>query len=132
MCALYVGVCLYYILMQLVLLWLFHIITIFWGVYWPFQASIIQASKKQVLLHMIAVFVALVLPAVPVLIIHYLSPQGFTVTRFPPILCAAYSLTFNFYIFMLPISIIIACGLSLLVLTFWKLAKVINEGILIM
>ncbi len=117
------GVLLYYILMQLTLLWLFHVIAIFWGVYWPIEASLMQGSRKKIVLHIFAVSIAFVMPAVPVILIHYLSP-GFTVTRFPPILCAAMDLKLNFYTFMLPISIIIASGLTLLVLTFWKLLKV--------
>lgn len=119
------GVCLYYFVMQLLLLWLFHIISIFWGVYWPIWASL-QSAARRVVLHIAAVSMALVLPAIPVLIIHYLAPGagGFTLTRFPPILCAASSLALNFYTFMLPLSILIACGLTLLVLIFWRLFKV--------
>ena len=110
--------------MQLILLWCFHVITMFWGVYWPIQASMAQLSPKRIVLHIIAVCVALVLPAIPVCIIHFVAPGGFTITRFPPILCAAKSATFNYYTFMLPLSIIIAIGLTLLVLIFWKLLKV--------
>jgi len=110
-------------MMQLVLLWLFHVVTMFWGVYWPFQASVLPASKR-VVLHICASALALTLPIVPVCIIFYLSTEKFTITRFPPVLCAAGSLKYNFYAFMLPISIIIASGLTLLVLIFWKLAKV--------
>ncbi len=111
-------------MMQLILLWFFHVITMFWGVYWPIQANIVQASSKRIVLHIIAVCLALVMPAIPVCIIHFMSSPGFTVTRFPPILCAAGNLNLNFYTFMLPISVIIACGLTLLVLIFWKLLKV--------
>ena len=121
----YAGICLYYIMAQLLLLWFFHVIAMFWGVQWPIHANaMLSSSLRRVVLHVIAVLLALFLPTIPVILLKYSG--GFTITRFPPILCAGLSMKVNFYAFMLPTSVVIACGLSLVILIFWRLLKVLE------
>ncbi len=70
------------------------------------------------IVHGVVVFLGLVVPLTPV--VMGLTTGGFTINRFPNILCLPDSDDARFYSTVLPVSILIAVGASLL-------AVVINE-----
>ena len=65
----------------------------------------------------------LVLPLMT--ITNSLIDGGFTITRFPPILCSPKSADAIFFTFILPIDLIIGVGTTLLIVIVWKLHMVI-------
>ena len=82
------------------------------------------------------VLLSLTLPVVPVLIVQFVRSKntvgfmygtvksGFTLSRFPPILCTGFDLHVNFWAALFPTSIILATGITLLVLILRAVIKV--------
>ena len=116
------GTVFYYIVMQLLFWWLWHTIAVFWAVAWPFHARKFNTSRNTKYLHIAFVLASLLLPVAPVLIILFITPTrtlqlaGYTITRSPPFVCAGYDITVNFWAFIFPISVLLAVGVTLLVL----------------
>ena len=73
-------------------------------------------------LHIVTVVVGIVLPFVPV--ITAFGTGGFTISRFPPVLCVPNNTDATFYSLLLPSLIIVAVGITLLIVLFWKIHKV--------
>ena len=123
MCILHAGVLFYYVMMHLLLWWLWHTIAVFWAVAWPFHARKFNSSRNTKYLHIAFALASLLLPVAPVLIILLVTPSpvernlaGFTITRAPPFVCAGYDIDTNFWAFIFPISVLLATGVTLLVL----------------
>ena len=118
---LYVGITLYYIVMQLLLWWLWHTIAVFWAVTWPFHARKFNSSRKNRYLHFTFVLASLILPVVPVLIVifasrnNYLKAPSFTITRVPTFVCTGTNIHTNFWAVLFPMSLLLAIGATLLV-----------------
>lgn len=118
----FVGIVFYYVVMQLLLWWLWHTLAVFWAVTWPFHAKKFNISRNTKYLHIGFVVASLLLPVGPVLIILFvtrtptLEMAGYTVTRSPPFVCAGHDITVNFWAFIFPISVLLAIGVTMLVL----------------
>lgn len=108
--------------MQLLLWWLWHTLAVFWAVAWPFRAKKFNISRNTKYVHIGFVVASLLLPVAPVLIILFISSAptlqlaGYTVTRSPPFVCAGHDITVNFWAFIFPISLLLAVGVTMLVL----------------
>ena len=62
----------------------------------------------------------------PGVLLALLVPDwGYVVTEFPPFICIPQNLKFVYCSVTLPLNILLAIGVSLLVLMFWKVHKVI-------
>ena len=115
------GIAFYYIVMQLLLLWLWHTIAVFWSVVWPFHARKFNTSRNTKYVHIMFVLASILLPIAPVLIILLISTTpgqrlgGFTITRTPPFVCTGYDIHTNIWAYIFPISLILAIGVTLLV-----------------
>ena len=130
------GAVLYYSLFQLMVLWLCHILTIFWGLKFPFQAKAFQRSHRMKYLHIASVVVGLLVPFVPVVatMIQFSYGKssaeavkgglGFGIVRFPPILCVGRHKDTTFYSLILPLCIILLIGITFLIFVFWIIHKV--------
>ena len=60
-----------------------------------------------------------------------LGTEGYAILRFPTILCFVRNVNVTFYAYVLPLSIILATGVSLIVIIFWiliGLVQVHNES----
>ena len=68
------------------------------------------------------VLIAIFLPCIPVAVVF--GTGGFINARFPPSLCISKSADAAFFSLVLPVSILIASGVSLLLAVFWTLHKV--------
>ena len=68
--------------------------------------------------------VAMVLPWTTVGIA--LGTDGYVISRFPTILCFARNVNVTFYAFVLPLSIILATGMTLIVIIFWVLIGLVQ------
>ena len=117
-------------MIQLLLWWLWHTIAVFWTVTWPFHARKFNSSKKNRYLHIAFILASLTLPAVPVLIVIFVSSKpghkgGFTITRSPPILCAGHDIHVNYWAVVFPMCLILAIGVTLLVFILRIVIKVV-------
>ena len=134
------GAVFYYTLFQLMVLWLCHIPTLFWGLKFPFQANAFKRSHRMKYLHIASVVVGVLVPFVPVFatMIQFSYGKssaeavrgglGFGVIRFPPIICMGRHKDTTFYSLVLPLSIILMIGITLLIFVFWIIHKVrLNE-----
>ena len=114
----------YYGLFQLAVWWFCHEVSLFWKIKFPFHARSFETTHRIKYVHITMVIVGLVLPALPVIVTVTIG-NGFGLTRFPPILCTGLEKDSTFYSLVLPIDILSAIGISLLIIIFWIIHKVI-------
>ena len=122
-------------MLQLLCWWICHVSILFWRIAFPIQArSLNQSKRTRYTVHATCVLVSLLVPLLPVLVtIGYdlvtngeegVGTVGFTITRFPPLLCTSIASEPTFYSLVLPSIIILDVGLALLILLFWFVHKV--------
>ena len=119
---LYIGGVFYYSLAQASLWWLFHVSALFWKVMFPIHSKVLQTARRTKYIHVVMVALALLLPLIPAITGEVVG--GYTITRFPPILCTGSDADATFYSLVFPIIIIIGTGTNLLVIMFWKIHMV--------
>ena len=112
-------------MLQLAIWWFIHVAVLFWRVYFPFHAQ--TYAHRLVHIHVITVTIAIVGPLVPV--IAALAGEGFALPRFPPILCVAKEADPTFYALVLPIIVLLQIGVTLLILVFRVIHKVLPKCI---
>ena len=117
-----IGAIFHYTSMQQSLLWFFHIVAVFWGTKFPFHAKSFQRKGHFKYVHAAMLITSIVLPFVPVAVVQ--GTGGSTLAQIPAFLCSARSPEAFFYSFILPVSIIVATGLSLVVLIFQVIVHV--------
>jgi len=121
------GIVIYYGLFQLAVWWFCHVVSLFWGIQFPFHARLFKTTGRIKYIHITMVIVGLVLPTLPVIVAFTAgnpSSRGFRPTRFPPILCTSLQRDPTFYSLVLPINILIAVGVPLVIIIFWTIHKV--------
>lgn len=111
-----------YSLLQISLLWLFHVFTLFWTIRFPLHFTAFRKTTRFKYLHISMLCAALFVPAIPIVVM--LNTRGFVNSRFPPLFCLARNDDATFYTFILPATIILALGISLLMWTYWILYMV--------
>ena len=121
----FTGVLFYYVFWQVTIWWLCHIIAMFWGLWFPFQAHKFDATGKTKYLHLAAILSALFLPGIPIVIA--LSTGGYDYLNFPPANCGGVHPDGLFYGLIFPFATMIIVGLSLLLLIFWIICKVRHD-----
>ena len=95
---------------------------IFWGVKFPLHSRSFKINNRMKYIHLTCVVLALLLPLVPALTNAFKG--GYTMVRYPPIICNGSDAGANFYSLILPINIILGIGTNLLIVIFWKIHKV--------
>ncbi len=105
---------LYYVSGQVHLLWLFHIISIFWSIQFPIHQRKVAKAGYIKYVHLAMVMVALLVPAVFAGVPF--ATGGYGLSRFPPNLCHAVDPDTIYYVFMLPSTFIMPIGVSLMVI----------------
>eukprot|EP00731_Ephydatia_muelleri_P010669 Em0005g1255a len=115
------GSVLFFCLMELAVLWIFHVAVIFWNVIFPLQVMDFNSRHWMKYIHALIVCVALLIPATTVAVVF--GTGGFVSGTFPPLLCVSKSSEAAFYALVLPISIIIPSGVTLLLVVFWNVHK---------
>ena len=108
--------------MQLTLWWILHVGALFWKIACPFHARQFEVNKRIKYIHISMVFVAVFLPFIPVGVTF--SKGGFGLTRFPSILCTGTQSEATFYSLILPITLMLATGITLLIIMFLLVHKV--------
>jgi hypothetical protein len=115
------GVLQTYFAIQVTLWWLFNILALYWKIQFPFHARYYDTTKRTEYIHVACILVGLLLPIfTPVA----LSVEGgFTMTRFPPIVCIGRNADANFYTVVFPITIMYAIGITFMLLIFWRIRR---------
>ena len=121
------GIVFFYGLFQLAVWWFCHVVSLFWGIQFPFHARSFKTTGRIKYIHITMVIVGLVLPTLPVVVAFTPgnpNTSGFGLTRFPPILCTSLQRDPSFYSLVLPINILLAIGVPLVIIVFWTIHKV--------
>ena len=125
----YLGATIVYLLVQVVVLWFSHCVMTFWNIKFPFHASTHKHTNTIKYIHATVLVMGLVIPGVPVAAAF--ATGGFVLTSFPPITCTVRDRDALFYSIILPVCIVVASGVSLLVLVLDEIFKVSVEVALI-
>ena len=113
------------------MLWLFHTATFLWGVVWPIHYNTIKTTDRIKYVHITVVSICFLLPLVSVIGIG--SSGGYSIGVLLYQRCGATNPTELFYGMVLPINLIIIIGVSLLLITVWRIADIVSEtGIIIL
>ena len=134
------GVVFTYLLIQLSLWWMFHLIVFFWSIFFPYNYRCLSIARKLRLIHITCFILGLVLPLISVIsvmgnfsqenrnspsnISFWSAGAGFQPTRFPAILCTPSNRHVNFYAVVLPLILTAVVGCSLLVVIITKIVMV--------
>ena len=113
---------LHFIIVQSVLWWIFHVLAVFWKVYYPMQSRSFDLTHRNKYIHATCLIVGLVLPAIPVAAISVNG--GFIIARFPPIACVGKDADSTFYSAVLPVILLYGVGTNFLVVILWKIRRV--------
>ena len=85
-------------------------------------------TNKTKYIHIICAISALVLPIISPVAISLKG--GFTISRFPPVVCVGRDVDANFYTVVLPTTFICALGTTLLLVIFWNIRRVRHSAFL--
>ena len=118
----HVGAVYNYIIIQLAICVPSHVITLFWGITFPFHYRAFERRGRLKYIHITVVVVALILPTIPVGIA--LGTGGYIYDGIPPLTCIPKNVAVNFYALSLPTTVLVSTGGTFLVLIAWKLIKV--------
>jgi len=139
------GILFTYGLLQLSVWWLIHTGMTFWKAGFPYHSRSYEISGRMRYIHWTSLTVGILFPFVPVVTSmgkfgvdvrqradNYTSSQqlflsgglGFSMSRFPPILCTASDPEAIFYTTVLPIQFISLVGCSFLLIIFWTIYRV--------
>ena len=111
-------------MLQLALWAVFHVAVVFLAVVFPLYNWELDISGKIKYIHITMVLVGLILPCVPVAVTFGTGGFAFGDTRFPPIICFGRDRGATVYSLTIPESVLVATGISLLIVVFWKIIKV--------
>ena len=111
-----------YCFCQISILVFIFILFLFWSVAYPFSYRRLKILGMHRRAHIISVILALTLPLLPSLV-HL--KYGYFLPTTPPHICFGRNKTINFYMIILPQSIILGISTCLLVVIFWTIFKVL-------
>ena len=130
--------------LQIILWWLFHTATVFWQIRFPFHAQKVKTERKIKYIHITLVLVGLLLPLLPIItsmadfavdlksdeflkshnVTFVSGGMGYGFPGSPPIICIGTDSDSAFYSLVLPLIILLATGITILILLFWFVRKV--------
>ena len=119
-----------YSALQFTLLWIMHISSICWNIYFPMNTISLKSIRRTKYIHGICLIAALLLPLISPLASHLKG--GFIMIDFPPFTCNGGDKAVRFYLHIFPNTIILGVGTSLLVLIFWRLHMVLYSSFLLL
>ena len=113
------GAILTYLLLQAALFAALSVMAVFWTINYPFTRQRFETFGRTKYLHIVAVLIGLLVPAIPVILAF--ATGGFIITRSPPFACLVKNRDVFFYSFLLPVSFTFAIQLILDLLLVRKL-----------
>ena len=111
-----------YFALQVTIWWILNILTLFWKVQFPFHARYYDSINRTRYVHIGSVVIAFVFPVIAPVTVY--TTDGFTITRFPPIVCVGRNADATFYTIVFPTTIVYAVGITVLLLILWRVRRV--------
>ena len=108
--------------------WFFHTLTIFWNVWFPVHARSFKISGYTKYLHIAIILITLTLSTIPVG--AALGTGGYVISVHPPSLnyCFPRNPDALFYAFIFPFCIVSPTGVTVNLLTVWKLLAISKQS----
>ena len=106
------------------LLWLFQIMIHFWLVIYPMHYHSFVSTGKLKFIHVTVVAISFLLPVIPLLAADFDNEFGTSVIHTRK--CLSLIGDFIFYGIIVPLDVIVAIGLSLLIITLWSIGNVVS------
>ena len=119
-----IGALLLYSMLMVALLWLFHTATFFWGVMWPYHYSVTRDEGRIKYIHIFVLLVSCIMPTVSVVAVQFSGGYGLSITTGH--LCGIMKSEDLFYGVLLPLDVIIIIVVTLLLITGWRIADIVN------
>ena len=116
-----VGIVFNYGIFQLCVWWFCHVVSLFWGIRFPFHFRSFKTAHRLKYVHIPMVIAGLVLPALPVTLISTAEVQDSSL----PSSNSSQSASLIFYSLILPSNLVFAAGIPLLIIIIWLIHKVI-------
>ena len=126
---LYIGAIYADSLMSFAFLWLFHCGMFVWGVVWPYHYSVCRSLGRTKYYHISAVGISVFLPLISVTAVY--ASDGISITLMLVPLCGPGSPELLFYGFLIPLSLIVMAGVASLIITFWSIADMVSDKVMI-
>ena len=115
-----IGIVVMYGITGMAYWWFVHVCVTFYKVMFPFRARSYEKYDNYV--QVVLILVGVVLPIIPGVL--PLAFDGYILTRFPPLLCSPRKGALSYYALLLPISIIMAIGITFLIIILYVLKQV--------
>ena len=109
----------------MVLLWLSQSATFFWGVMWPMHYRVTKASGRIKYVHITVVAISFTLPIISIVSIQFSGGFGLFIPF--PLFCSVNKPEAIFHRCIIPISLSVIIGTTLLVITGWKIADFVSD-----
>ena len=109
-----------------VMWWFCHVVSLFWGIQFPFHARSFKEANHGKYIHIPMVIVGLGLPTLPVIVPFTAgepSMRGFRMITFLQILCGSLQRDLTFYSLVLPLNLIVVSGIPLVIMMLWAIVQ---------
>lgn len=120
--------------------WLMLTISLFWKIWFPFNARLRESKHQIKYIHLGCILTGVFVPFIPIIslmsafavkvksdpsnVTFVEGGMGFAFLRFPPLPCNGNNKAVVFYTNILPTNIMLAVGITLVILIFWLVHKV--------
>ena len=119
-----VGAAFMYILLHISLLWVCHVLAMFIKLNWPLFARKVALAGQCKYIHAASTILLAIIPIIPVGAVF--AWNGFSILTYPPLFCFSTERNMIYYLLILPISINLAVGSSLLAVIIYIINKVFS------
>ena len=106
-----------FLLLHMSLLWFLHVVTMFIKLKWPLMSRRVALAGYYKYLHVLCFLISSIMPILPIVVV--LETSGFATFTFPPLFCTPTNREVTFYSIILPVSVLLATGSSLLIIVLW-------------
>ena len=145
----FAGISFSYVLFQVALWWFFHTSILLWKVIFPFHSQTYMTSGKLKYVHAVCLIIGIFLPLATVISsmsefgvqsrneaekgtsaqdLFINGGLGYSIPRFPPIICTPSDNAVLFYSFILPMAIMQATGSTVLIFILWHIHRVSHNN----
>ncbi|ORU95081.1 MAG: hypothetical protein A6F71_10480 [Cycloclasticus sp. symbiont of Poecilosclerida sp. M] len=137
----FTGMVQVYSTLSVALWWFMLTAALFWKIWFPINARLRETKHHIKYIHIVSVLIGALTPLIPVIALmsrfadnvntdttsnttFLQGGLGFASVRFPPVPCNGNSKVIIFYTNILPADILLATGITFIVLIFWTVHKV--------
>lgn len=130
-----------YSTLAIALWWFMLTAALFWKIWFPFNARIRETRKQIKYIHATCVLIGVLVPLIPIITLMSSFAEkvnsdstidttflngglGFVTVRFPPLPCNGNNKVIIFYTNILPSDILLAIGITFIILIYWLVHKV--------